>query len=219
MFWYEKSPELLEDVKQSLKKSGRSLRLKKCGGKYIISGVWDVIREGELLESYVIKIVFPDNYPEKMPSVYEVSEKIPRSADRHLMSTKFGEIQSGKNWEACLFVSYARWEIWPIGESFKIFLDKPLNDFFFSQIYFEKFKKWPFGDYSHGDKGILEYLSEKLGTSDRKRLSKMINIINLRNTPRSEKCPCGSKKRAKHCHGTIFDLLRTSIPKIEKKSI
>lgn len=204
MTWYENRPELLKDVQDSIQKSGQALRLKKSAGQIQVIGTWKVNWQNEIVDSYHLKIVFPDDYPVGAPQVYETSNKIPRTKERHLTPHR--------NWEACLFVSLARWEVWPLGESFYKFLMGPLSDFFISQSYFELHKKWPFGDYLHEMEGQIQYLKQKLNLIDNISVLPFLNfLINTTGNATNAKCPCKSKKKVSDCHKILNDLCNANL--------
>ncbi len=203
MRWYESQPALVEDVKAGIGESNQELVLSLVGDKYVLTGNWDVIAQGNVLESYKIRIVFPDDFPKSVPLVFEIEEKIPRSRDRHMSESL--------NWAACLFVSCARWEIWPVGAPFGQFLNGPVRQFFLAQTYYEEFKKWPWVDYRHETEGQLQYFEEKLGTTKLDHILEFIEIVLKEKTPRSTKCFCNSGRKAFECHDKLIGCIRENV--------
>lgn len=83
--------------------------------------------------------------------------------------------------------------------------------FFYAQSFFEKFDYWPWGDYSHGDMGILEcyveYMSQTqkkdVFTADTARVLQSENqsvISSTEQITRQSTCLCGSGKKFRKCH-------------------
>lgn len=208
--WFEDRPDLLEDIKNSLSVVHQDLSLRKRGHKYSIVGTWQVRYENESIDEYEIKIIFQDEYPVSLPLVYEIGSRIPRNPDRHLNPPR---------WEACLFLEIARWEVWPVGASFLDFLQKPVHNFFLSQSYFERKGRWPLGQYGHGEVGVLEYLSEKLGTTDLVKLKGFCDGLLQDRIPRQWRCPCASGLRFKKCHGDLVQGLKKNWNKKEIQQI
>lgn len=192
--------ELVKDIDTSLIEYPLLKFFPSASPPYI-EGNWEVSFSGVLLETYGIKIVFPKDYPTSIPLVFELTNKIPRKADRHLNSP---------DWNACLFVADARWEIWPIGASFIDFLKVPVHNFFLWQAYFDEYKEAPahLGERSHRDEGVVEYYYEKLDVVDPVVVLRLLlgtkSIIG-----KNEPCPCSSKKSFKDCHLTIVKTLKT----------
>lgn len=170
-----------------------------------VAGEWEVNFNGEVIETYNIQIKIPEDYPNSVPDVFELSGKIPKHRNRHL--------SQGWNWRACLFVPDQRWEIWPIGAGFLKFLKIPVHNFFLSQAYFDEYLIWPFKDRPHGDDGILDYYFEKFGTSDLQKNITLLQLVYGDQIHRQSFCPCGSKNKIRRCHGPLIVLLRENQPK------
>lgn len=154
-----------------------------------------MVFNGEILESYDIEITF-DDYPSSIPKVYEVSNKISHEPDMHFNSP---------DWDACLFVSHQRWEIWPTGTSFSKFLEVPVYNFFLGQAHYKAWGYWPeHRERSHGNEGIIEYYQELFRLSDCRLILKFLSENLKKTIPRKQVCPCGKKNRKyKNCHEKI----------------
>lgn len=167
-----------------------------------VTGEWYVEYNGEVLETYFIRIIFDDQYPHSLPKVYETSGKIEPSPDTHFNSP---------DWHACLFVSHQRWEIWPMGSSFKRFLDIPVHNFFLGQAHYAAYGYWPnHRERGHAYKGIVEYYQELLDCKDPGTILSLLSINVPIKIPRQRKCPCNKHQRLKNCHGPILHTLRTN---------
>ncbi len=204
MNWYIKNPTLLQDLKDSLAEAKQDIRLRKIGDSFEIIGSYEIRQAGVVLKTYHIKIKIPDEYPHAIPKVFEIGSLIPNKPERHINS----------DGSACLFVSHARWEQWPIGSPFSDFLNGPVRNFFLGQIYYDINKCFPWGESGHGSIGIIEYYSNFFGTTDRNLLilylCRLINPIT-----RQTKCPCGKGKRFIQCHGENAKLLLKNITEEE----
>lgn len=88
--------------------------------------------------------------------------------------------------------------------------------FFYAQSYYEKFYRWPWKDYSHGDPGILECYADYLSTTQDKAafVESTINSLNSRNQlvvrsadqiTRQSLCFCGSEKKFRNCHNEAWN--------------
>jgi|CXWL01.1.fsa_nt_gi hypothetical protein len=91
--------------------------------------------------------------------------------------------------------------------------------FFYSQSFFEKFNRWPWKDYSHGDTGILEcYADYIMKVHDKtKFVENTINSLNSGNQKilrsadqitRQSLCFCGSGKKFRKCHHEAWEAVK-----------
>ena len=87
-------------------------------------------------------------------------------------------------------------------ESLRIkgFLEKLVIPFFYRLSYTERFgiaasQNDLWGEYSHGDEGLREYLAE-------------ISNYAKQNPSRNDLCPCGSGKKYKKCHLSEVEFLK-----------
>jgi hypothetical protein len=165
-----------------------------------IVGRWDVSFDGQVFESYDIRIAFDSNYPTSLPKVFETSNKIKRDPDMHL---------NPSDWSACLFVSHQRWEIYPSGSSFKTFLEIPVHNFFLGQAHYAAHGYWPnHRERGHGNKGIAEYYKEKFQTDDIALIFRLLLEAKNSHSSRQKKCPCNNKTPMRNCHGDIVKKIR-----------
>lgn len=139
----------------------------------IISGVlqFDMIYEPlneRIQDQYVIEIEMSPGPTSSLPKVKETATRIPKTADRHI----------NPNDEICCLCSSFLEEKWfPDGFKIDIFFETVLIPYFFGQTYFEKYQKWPWGEYSHGLMGLLESYLEIQGPIDRKILERVIGVL------------------------------------------
>lgn len=176
---------------------------------FIVFGAWPVYggsKEQSHIEDLLIKILFPNNYPKELPEVYETGGRIKiKNADTHFYPNK----------SACLFYPRERYLLFPEEKEFRLktFLDGPVKNFFFSQLFYIYHNKWPFGQRSHNIKGLLEFYGEKLDIScDTKSISTSLSYLLKPQIKGHWPCPCGNDKIRK-CHVDHFRSLSNKIPK------
>lgn len=201
MVWWQENYLLWENFKNQILEFPL-LELKIKGEKIFLEGSWEVYGEEILIVTYQISIEVPDDFPNKTPKVYEISELLPKIQNRHF---------NPKDKTACLFISTEQPEHWPLGSDIKLFLNKPVKEFFFSQAYFDLIGEWPFGEWAHGDDGLIDYCIQYLGISKRKQLANFFRYLELKK-PAKIKCPCDSGKYFKLCHWDKFSLLTKRLP-------
>lgn len=177
-------------IERCLAFSQPDLVVRKAQSGFIIEGkfyVTDGPNDEGPLDCFEIKIEVSDDYPQSEPRVFELGGRIPRDIDRHMYD--------GPRCCTCV------WEEWlAISDdtSFKAFIIGPLRNFFLSQIYYERHKKWPFGERSHGIEGLLESASQILGQRvDFQQAVSLLKAISSREIKGHWLCPygCGIKLR------------------------
>lgn len=165
-------------------------------GKVIVSGP-----EGPF-DSYDVRIGIPADFPWEEPVTFEVGNRIPRIADRHVFE-EYGN--------CCLGV----WEEWLLrssDHSASSFLCGPLHDYFLSQSWFEARGEWPLGDRSHGRLGVLEAYCDLMGIERNMDAAReYLRQLARDQTKGHVTCPCGSGLRLRNCHRDKLEALRTRI--------
>lgn len=198
----------IEDVRRAIAFDQPKLNATQNGSDFIIEGQYVIVenagsaRPAGPITTFDIKIVTGNRYPVHEPKVFEIGGRIPRSPDRHI----------NDDGDCCLTV----WEEWlAISDDtrFAAFLNGPLREFFLAQYWFEKTGKWPFGERSHGEKGLVEAFADVLKIQNKKQ--NVIYYLRLlsQEWPKGHwLCPCGSGKRLRYCHRDDLMLLHRRVP-------
>lgn len=98
------------------------------------------------------------------------------------------------------------------------FISRYALPFLYEQAYFERHKRWPWGELAHGFLGLLEWL----GRTNRPTSGDIIRtILHLESSAehayriignrarRHHECPCGSGKRLRECHPDVKPAIDT----------
>ncbi|MEO8217971.1 MAG: SEC-C domain-containing protein [Acidobacteriota bacterium] len=170
----------------------------------IIRGGFPVTLSGKVIDRFQLEIILSTRYPEEVPTVREIGGRIPRIADRHTES----------NGDACLFIPEEAAVHFPPGSTLLAFLQGPVNSFFVSQLYFEEFGAWPFGEWGHGTKGTLEFYARRIGFSEPRIIFSFIDYLTREEVKGHWPCPCGSGKMLRKCHRDKVMELRAEISRI-----
>lgn len=165
----------------------------------VVSGLIDIADD-----FFQIRIAFPDDYPQSLPLLFETGghkERLSRAADMSLADLHYQSSGS-----ACLCVSYEARSYIDEHAVFRSFMSRLVVPFLYSQLIFERERRWPFDARGHGYAGKLEYYAERLGGEDYELvLACMKRLARGDRIKPHRLCPCGSGKRVDSCHG---DLLR-----------
>ena len=143
--WWEDDPDLLYQIENDVESKFDGLRTVIVGGTVFINGRFDVFEDELHYDSYSISVKLTNNHPKSMPAVFETGGRIPKTSKRHL----------NEDGSACLFVPFERKLYSPDARSIGQFLGGPVNAYFYSQSYFERHKRYPFGERNHGIFGIF----------------------------------------------------------------
>lgn len=165
--------------------------IKNKEGLWEIRGDFDVLGgDGYCWATYSIKIVIPKTYPYEVPLLIETSNKIEKSTDWH---NKDGVCCTSTN--AKIFHTIGA----PI--NLKKWLQVFVHSYFANHVVRLKEGRYPIGEYSHFEEGILEAYFEIFNTDSKNEvLSKISEIVNYRANSRNKMCKCGSGKKHKRCY-------------------
>ena len=175
------------------------LRLNKSKNEILISGKIDinsVFNDEHIIDQYKVTIVIKDNYPDELPVIRECDKRIPLSYE-HIYSD--GQLCLATDEEVRL----------TMGTNFNLkrWIDLFVIPYLFGYSYFEKYGVMPFGERSHGNKGIKEFYKDFFKVeSEKKAIDFLKFICSFKNyTYKGHHiCPCGSGKKVRDCHKEIL---------------
>ena len=202
--WYKRDPDRYAREKQRVQERYPELRFYEDEPLILIHGAFPVLdKHGETLDRYRIEILVPPSFPENLPIVFEVGERIPRHLDRHIVNQK-GQccLETEVDFRARHGADY----------NLVDFLDGPVRSFFADQSHFEETGEWPHGERSHGSEGMFESYEEILGTTDREAICRWVYYLAQQEVNLDYDCPCGSGLPIRNCHQEQFARLRDRIP-------
>jgi len=167
-----------------------------------VRGVFPVRGEdGKILDRFQVSIELTKAYPQDLPIVRETGGRIPWIEDHHI----------NPDGSACVMIPEERHRIWPLGAPLSRFLDGPLRNFFLGQMAQERGGPWPFGEWSHGELGLLEFLQSELGTGDIEVVLRFLLAIASSVVDSRCQCPCDSGKTIQSCCKKKLDQFRRAV--------
>jgi hypothetical protein len=198
----------LDEVKAAIAFDQPKLRASVNGQTIRVEGSYLVFEKGVVaapdgpITAFDTEMEFSDRYPRREPKVFEVGGRIPRKVERHI----------NPDGDCCVTV----WENWLVAthdHSFANYIRGPLNEYFLGQFWFEQTGKWPFGERPHGLKGLKEAYADALGIPN-KQESLLYHLRLLsQDWPKGHwLCPCGSRKRLRHCHRDDLMAMHEKVP-------
>lgn len=156
----------------------------------------------QLEDEYLIQILFPLNFPNRIPSVREKSGRIKSSADYH--NDKEGD-------GFCLGVPGEIYNKIRKNPTFNYFIAEIVVPFLYANTFHEKYNKYPWPTRAHYSKGIIEYYQDLFKFNDEKVTQNfLLNIAFFKNSINGHNlCPCGSGKKFRECHRNEYtDLIK-----------
>ncbi|PYP90132.1 MAG: hypothetical protein DMG65_12290 [Candidatus Angelobacter sp. Gp1-AA117] len=150
-------------------------------------------------DEYSLRIQIPDRYPRLLPSIWEVNKRIP---------PKFHKLDDGS---LCLG-SETRLRLMLLrSPSILSFVDMCVVPYLYGHSFFEEHGRMPFGELSHGKKGVIEDLAELFGVDERIVLGFVAVAAMKKNVANKRSCPCGSGLRLGSCHRKRVNTLRKQL--------
>ena len=83
-------------------------------------------------------------------------------------------------------------------------MEKYVELYFVSYECYKRYGVFPFGERSHGFRGILEFYRDYFNLATLKQAEDILIFISTREYRGHFSCPCGSGKKLRNCHGEIL---------------
>jgi len=179
------------------------LQLKETeDGRFIVVGNlgFTASHNGKTIkDDYDIEMSIPDDYPQHPPTVKETSNKIPKNKDYHV------NVSDGT---LCLGAPLAVKSTFAKQRSLLWFVEKQVVPFLFGISYKLKYGEFPFGELSHGAKGLLEHYLELFSVESDVAALELLRLLAVGNYDEHAVCPCGSGLKIKKCHRKVLKKAR-----------
>jgi len=173
-------------------------------GRWVVRGLLSfsaTFNEITIEDAFSVLIILPDDYPNSPPTVQETGGRIPPD---------FHQYNNRNLCLGALVEVYMRFKEDP---RLVPFVQTLLFEYLYGYSYRERYGKLPFGELSHGSKGIKEYYQSLFDTSDDKVILSFLKIL-AEGTYRGHiACVCGSGKIIRKCHSPILLKLVKTMPK------
>lgn len=197
--------EFVQEQFLELQSLYKRLSLKDLGepNGILIQGILDFSARGKdqlINDSFEIEILVPESFPNWHPSVKEVGGQIPITFHHH----NDGSLCLG----APLYVRMVFCE----DPTLLGYVQNLLIPYLFTFCYWKKFGKMPFGELSHGRKGIMEYYRELSNSNSDMAVINLLKILAEDNYRGHHYCPCGSGRIIRKCHGEILKKIKVYQP-------
>lgn len=196
---------LIKDINEVLEKFPKIKFLEENKTKSLYGEVDIFDTEGTYVDSYLVKVIIPSNYPYGFPLLFETSKKFEHSIDRHISND--GSCCVCSLQEADLIVQK--------GITIKSFFLEYVIPYLANQIYFDNRGYWANGDFEHGYDGILQYYKELFKINSTCEILTLLSFLNTKRLNRNDDCFCGQKVKLKKCHISTYNQIKN----LSKKQI
>ncbi len=162
-----------------------------------------LVREGDIvLERFAVEVRLQRESERALPEIREVGGRIPRNADQHVSS----------DGTLCIVQPASFWFHYPEGLTLSEFLQGPLQSHLAGQVLVARGGVWPLGEWGHGAEGVAQSFSEILGAKAPGVLRALVAAVAGEWIGGHERCPCGSGRKFRKCHGPVVLKAKRNIP-------
>ena len=175
--------------------------IRRGSGRLVVGGTLGFVmgHEGRTVEDeFDVELRIPPDFPASPPNVYEVAGRL--DGFDHLFED--GRLCLGAPVEVRM-----RFAERP---SLLCFTEDLVVPFLFAFSYKARYGKMPFGELAHGVEGILDYYNRFFETPTEQTVSLLKCLVHEHDSRIAlGKCPCGSGRKLKRCHGSELSKLRS----------
>lgn len=164
-------------------------------GRWVIRGTLSfsaTFKDVTIVDSFLILIILPDDYPDSPPNVQETGGRIP--SDFH----QYGDRT------LCLGAPVEVVRRFKADPRLVAFVETLVVEYLYGYAYYEKYGHLPFGELSHGCQGIREYYLDAFGTDNVRIVMALLKVLADGAYRGHHACPCGSGKILRKCHGPVM---------------
>jgi hypothetical protein len=192
----------VDELERALAARFPTLHVLVIDGRVHIKGTLAITNGTADIDRFAVDVVLSPDHPHALPQVFETAGRIPRTMDRHMNG----------DGSACIVMPDAFWLEHPTRDIDIVeYLGGPVHSYFLGQAAVERGEPWPFGEWAHGGAGVMELYGRLLGTREAARVRDLLLAV-LRPSVKALRCPCGSGRRLRKCHGELVRVLKKRIP-------
>lgn len=154
-------------------------------------------------DGYRVEISGLEEYPNKVPVVRELNNRIPRLRDNHAY----------EDGTLCLATPLGLHQSFFESPTLLAFIENLLIPYLYGHTYRERKGVYPWGEASHGSAGVKASYAELFGVSDDLSILRFLRYLAMGNYRGHHLCNCESGNRLRDCHGpTLLRLKHLHLP-------
>lgn len=185
-------------------------------------GIWrgtlkffHVYRDYRIADEYEVEISVPDDFPTTLPRMSEIGGKTEATAAKYQITDLRDLHRNPGDGTACVCVKQEEHVKIPVGSSLVDYINILVIPYLYGLSYFNEQGKWPWSDYGHGFRGIIEFYGES-STPQGKELvnylvcmlvfeaDKSAYIAQLTKLNPDAPCICGKYLTIAACHPNLL---------------
>lgn len=203
--WYKNNPDAYGMLIQEVEWEFPDLIFEEKEGLGYFSGTYSLGDSQKVYDQYDVRIKIPVDSPCGIPEVWELSNKIPRNIDLHMLPKG----------QACVLLPEAYWYEYPQGMSFLQFLKGPLKSYLANHSLFRMpgHWEWPNGDWAHDTKGEIQFINSWVRNEPLPTILNYLGAITNEQISLNSLCPCNSGRRIEDCHSLFLNSLQKVVTK------
>jgi hypothetical protein len=164
-----------------------------------------------LEDNFLIQVSIENPNSDRVPALREIGGRTKQIVLKYELADVRALHQNLADGTACVCVKQDEATKFPLGSSLLVFMDNLAAPYLYGLSHYDKFGTWPWGEYSHGVLGILEFYCDAPEQTKR-HYADIIRILQtykdtwpwirrqLRQPAAKTECVCGSGKTFGKCH-------------------
>ncbi len=168
-----------------------------------------------ITDEFLIRITASAEYPGRMPTMREIGERTQSIASKYRI-TDFRKLHRSGDEAACLCVKQMERKKFPPGSDLFVFVENLVVPYLYGLSYYDATGRWPWGEYTHGALGLLEFYGDDGIEQTREGIEEVALLIRretnwkeyhkqIRKPSGDRMCLCGSMRSFKTCHRRAWE--------------
>jgi hypothetical protein len=149
------------------------------GQSHILEGTFDLnasFDDHVITDEFLIRITASAEYPAKIPTLRKVGGRTQAIALKYRI-TDYRKLHRSDDEVACLCVNQMERKKFPPGSDLSVFLENLVLPYLYGLSYYDAHGRWPWGEYSHGALGLLEFYAEEEAEQTREGIEEWALLI------------------------------------------
>ena len=178
-------------------------------------------------DRFSIQLTARNGTSSRLPALREIGGRSEAIVLKHGLGDVRAIHQNLVGGTACVCVKQEENERFPPGERLVTFIERLAIPYLFGLSYVDEFGKWPWGEYSHGGLGLLEFYSDKPWKISKNEFKEVLVSLRadsgwpdyyrqLKKPSAKRACICGSGRAFGKCHSLAWRGLKNLIYQLGK---
>jgi hypothetical protein len=164
-----------------------------------------------LQDKFLVQITAENANSDRVPALREIGDRTKEIVLKHKLEDVRALHQNVHDGTACVCVKQQELTKFPPGSTLLVFVDNLVAPYLYGLSYYDRHGNWPWGEYSHGGLGLLEFYADAPEQTKEAYAAIIRTLQNhkdiwpsvrkqLRKPSANRECMCGSGKSFSKCH-------------------